>query len=68
MTHRYELHRSNTHDIDEIGRRYRWCIYDYFTDNDHSGLSFWYFATKRDAMLKYGDVLAFDDPELEDEL
>ena len=51
--HRYELHRSNTHETNEQGKRLRWCVYDYFNVNGQKGLSFWYFATKRDALLKY---------------
>ena len=54
--HRYELHRANTHKTDEQGRRYRWCIYDYFNVNGQKGLSFWYFATKQDALTKYPEA------------
>lgn len=51
--HRYELHRTNTHDTDELGHRYKWCVYDYFDVNGQNGLSFWYFATKQDALRQY---------------
>lgn len=51
--HRYELHRTNTHETDEQGRRYRWCVYDYFEVGQHKGISFWYFAVKRDATAQY---------------
>jgi len=54
--HRYELHRSNTHETDEQGRRYRWCIYDHFNINGQSGISFWYFVTKRNALSKYPEA------------
>lgn len=55
--HRYELHRTNTHETDEAGKRYRWCIYDYFTVNGQNGLSFWYFASKRDALRHYPEAV-----------
>jgi hypothetical protein len=54
--HRYELHRTNTHDTDERGRRYTWCIYDRFNVNGHNGVSFWYFTTKREALLSYPEA------------
>jgi hypothetical protein len=54
--HRYELHRSNTNDTDDSGRRYRWCIYDYFNVNGHTGISFWYFVTKQDALQHYPEA------------
>ena len=56
--HRYELHRSNTHETNEQGKRLRWCVYDYFNVAGKKGLSFWYFATKRDALLKYPESTA----------
>ncbi len=52
-SHRYELHRTNTHETSETGRRFRYCIYDYFNVNGCTGLSFWYFVTKQDALAKY---------------
>ena len=55
--HRYELHRTNTHETDAAGRRYRWCVYDYFAVGGHHGLSFWYFATKREATSQYPEAL-----------
>jgi hypothetical protein len=54
--HRYELHHSNTHETDDQGRRLRWCVYDYFNVSGTNGLSFWYFATKRDAIATYPDA------------
>lgn len=54
--HRYELHRSNAWDTDENGKRYRWCIYDYFNVHGQKGLSFWYFTTKQDALSKYPEA------------
>ncbi len=54
--HRYELHRSNTHEVDEQGRRLRWAIYDYFNVNGQKGISFWYFAKKQDALKHYPDA------------
>ena len=53
--HRYELHRTNTHETDEHGHRYRWCVYDYFDVNEHKGLSFWYFVTEQDALRRYSE-------------
>lgn len=55
--HRYELHRTNTHETDGHGLRYRWCIYDYFNVNGQTGLSFWYFATKQEALSKYPECV-----------
>ena len=54
--HRYELHRTSTNDTDENGKRYRWCIYDYFDVCGHKGISFWYFVTKREALRIYPDA------------
>ena len=54
--HRYELHKSSTHETDEQGRRYRWCIYDYFNVCGQSGLSFWYFTTRQDALARYPEA------------
>jgi hypothetical protein len=56
MPHRYELHRSNTHETDESGHRYRWCVYDYFNVQGHKGISFWYFVTKQDARKSYPEL------------
>lgn len=56
LGHRYELHRTNTYETDSTGKRYRWCVYDYFNINGQSGLSFLYFVTKRDALTKYPEV------------
>lgn len=56
--HRYELHRTNTHETNENGKRYRWCIYDYFDISAGSGLSFWYFVSKKDAISKYPEAIA----------
>ena len=50
---RYELHRSNTWETDETGKRYRWCVYDY-----SNGLSFWYFTTKQEALSRYPEASA----------
>jgi hypothetical protein len=54
--HYYELHRSNTHETDKHGRRYRWCIYDRFNVCNQTGISFWYFVTKQDALAKYPEA------------
>lgn len=54
--HRYELHRTNTHETDESGRRYRWCVYDYFDCNGQKRLSFWYFAKKQEALRQYPEA------------
>lgn len=55
--HRYELHHTNTLETDESGRRYRWCVYDYFDVNGHKGISFLYFATKREALAQYPEAV-----------
>lgn len=54
--HQYELHRTNTHETDESGRRYRWCVYDHFNVNGQTGISFWYFVSKREALTKYPEL------------
>ncbi len=53
LPHRYELHRTNTYETNDAGRRFRYCVYDYFNVNGQTGLSFWYFVTKQDALSKY---------------
>lgn len=55
--HRYELHRTNTHETDEQGKRYHFCIYDYFDISAGKGLSFWYFVTKKQALEQYPDAV-----------
>jgi hypothetical protein len=56
MGHRYELHRTDTHETDDQGKCYRWCIYDYFDVNGHHGISFWYFVSKQDALQTYPEA------------
>jgi hypothetical protein len=51
--HTYELHLTDTRECAKNGKRYKYCIYDYFTVGIHSGISFWYFVTKREALKQY---------------
>ena len=54
--HRHELHRTNTHETDDQGRRYKWCIYDYFHVNGQTGISFWYFVSRKEALRVYPEA------------
>jgi hypothetical protein len=59
--YRYELHRTNTREVDSNGKRFKWCVYSIVDVNGHKGISFWYFVTKQEALKSYPDAKSYPD-------